>query len=124
MATHAIAAIDADEWAAEFMAWLGARCALAPRFSTNVTALHRDFAAWCEERNDWPCSLDAFTVLLRQAQFTITLARDVTLVGQIGLHEDVEYMCELNHNGRLTSTGGIGLKKRKSNEKEADNDRN
>jgi hypothetical protein len=101
MATQATA-IDPDEWAEEFMAWLSTRCALSSRFSTSVTTLHRDFAAWCEERNDWPCSLDAFTELLRQAQFTITLARDVILVGQIGLLEDVEYTRELHQHGRLT----------------------
>jgi hypothetical protein len=101
MATQATG-IDPDEWAEEFMAWLRSRCALSSRFSTNVTALHRDFAAWCEERNDWPCSLGAFIELLRQAQFTITLARDVILVRQIGLLEDFEYMRELHHNERLT----------------------
>jgi hypothetical protein len=81
---------EPDEWAELFTAWLNTRCAISPRFSTNVDALYRDFAVWCEERNDWPCSLDVFTELLRQAQFTITRARDVMLVEQIGLLEDVE----------------------------------
>jgi hypothetical protein len=102
MATAAAAAIDPDEWADEFMAWLRTRCAFSSRFSTNLTALYRDFVAWCEEQNDWPCGLGAFTELLRQVQFTITLAHDVTLIGQIGLLEDVEYIRELNYNGRLT----------------------
>jgi hypothetical protein len=81
--------IDADEWAETFMAWINARCIVTRRFRTNVAALHRNFAAWCEERNDWPCDLGVFMLLLRQAQFRLCDLRGVMLVERLGLLEDV-----------------------------------
>ena len=90
MVTASAAVPDGDEWAGEFMAWLKTRCVASPRFSTNVDALFRDFAAWCERNEDWPCEREQFLALMQQSQTKLYSIGNLILASGIGLVDDVD----------------------------------
>jgi hypothetical protein len=90
MAARANGIIDTDEYSESFMEWRKNRCASSSRFSTNVNALYRDYAAWAEINNDWPCDLEQFKVLLQWAGAWFYTVRGVFLASGIGLTEDVQ----------------------------------
>ena len=94
-----------DEWAEVYMAWLSSRCAVDTRFMTNLLPLYRDFAAWCEARNDWPCDRDAFEALLAQSGLVLTAMHGVTLVENLALAADAQTLTEpvnrVNHQPQV-----------------------
>ena len=81
---------EPDQWANTFTAWLGRRCAVSKRFSTNVTVLYRDFCAWCLADRDIACDRDGFEALVTQFGLTFLHLHDLTFVTQLALIEDVD----------------------------------